>query len=154
MEAGSPWTHYEGLVDLAAELAERKIGLRSTDGIDTSGTAGKLVFHITAAMAEMERDLTRERTNVALASALKGRVVGRKPVMKPKKLESARKLLASGTRPREGDSAISVSIATLQTSARQWRILTLDRLWRAMSLTAAIARSLCENDWRHRTPAG
>src|SRR3546814_1848427 len=47
----------KGLVDLAAELADRGIGLRSiTDGIDTAGTAGKLVFHIMAAMAEMERD--------------------------------------------------------------------------------------------------
>ena len=73
----------KGLVDLAANLAERKIALRSlTDGIDTSGTAGKLVFHIMAAMAEMERDLTRERTNAALAMArAQGRVGGRKPVM-------------------------------------------------------------------------
>ena len=105
----------KGLVDLAANLAERKIGLRSlTDGIDTSGTAGKLVFHIMAAMAEMERDLTRERTNAALAMArAQGRVGGRKPVMTPKKLDAARKLLASGTRPREVASAIGVSIATL-----------------------------------------
>ena len=105
----------KGLVDLAAELAERKVGLRSlTDGIDTSGTAGKLVFHIMAAMAEMERDLTRERTNAALALArAQGRVGGRKPAMTPKKLDAARKLLASGTRPREVASAIGVSIATL-----------------------------------------
>jgi hypothetical protein len=34
----------KGLVDLAAEFAQRKIGPRSlTDGIDTAGTAGKLV---------------------------------------------------------------------------------------------------------------
>jgi DNA invertase Pin-like site-specific DNA recombinase len=47
----------KGLVDLAADLAERGVGFRSlTDGIDTAGTAGKLVFHIMAAMAEMERD--------------------------------------------------------------------------------------------------
>ena len=105
----------KGLVDLAANLAERKIGLRSlTDGINTSGTAGKLVFHIMAAMAEMERDLTRERTNAALAMArAQGRVGGRKPVMTPKKLDAARKLLASGTRPREVASAIGVLIATL-----------------------------------------
>ena len=105
----------KGLVDLAAELAERKVGLRSlTDGIDTSGSAGKLVFHIMAAMAEMERDLTRERTNAALALArAQGRVGGRKPVMTPKKLDAARKLLTSGTKPREVASAIGVSVATL-----------------------------------------
>ena len=35
----------KGLVNLAAELAYRGIGFLSlTDGIDTAGTAGKLVF--------------------------------------------------------------------------------------------------------------
>ena len=120
----------KGLVDLAAELAERKVGLRSlTDGIDTSGTAGKLVFHIMAAMAEMERDLTRERTNAALALArAQGRVGGRKPVMTPKKLDAARKLLASGTRPREVASAIGVSIATLYRHLPASATETMDRL--------------------------
>ena len=120
----------KGLVDLAAELAERKVGLRSlTDGIDTSGTAGKLVFHIMAAMAEMERDLTRERTNAALALArAQGRVGGRKPVMTPKKLDAARKLLASGTRPREVASAIGVSIATLYRHLPASATETVDRL--------------------------
>lgn len=105
----------KGLVDLAAELAERKIGLRSlTDGIDTAGTAGKLVFHIMAAMAEMERDLIRERTTAALIIARReGRVGGRKSVMTPKRLEAARKLFASGMTAREIAPTIGVSIATL-----------------------------------------
>jgi len=105
----------KGLVDLAAELAERKIGLRSlTDGIDTSGTAGKLVFHIMAAMAEMERDLVRERTTAALIIAKReGRVGGRKTVMTPKRLDAARKLLASGMTAREIAPTIGVSVATL-----------------------------------------
>jgi DNA invertase Pin-like site-specific DNA recombinase len=105
----------KGLVDLAAELAERKIGLRSlTDGIDTAGTAGKLVFHIMAAMAEMERDLVRERTTAALSVARReGRVGGRKTVMTPKRLQAARKLLASGMTAREIAPTIGVSVATL-----------------------------------------
>lgn len=105
----------KGLVDLAADLAERKIGLRSlTDGIDTAGTAGKLVFHIMAAMAEMERDLVRERTTAALIIAKReGRVGGRKTVMTPKRLDAARKLLASGMTAREIAPTIGVSIATL-----------------------------------------
>ena len=105
----------KGLVDLAAELAERKIGLRSlTDGIDTAGTAGKLVFHIMAAMAEMERDLVRERTTAALIIAKReGRVGGRKTVMTPKRLDAARKLLASGMTAREIAPTIGVSVATL-----------------------------------------
>lgn len=105
----------KGLVDLAAELAERGVGLRSlTDGIDTAGTAGKLVFHIMAAMAEMERDLNRERTTAALIVARReGRVGGRKTVMTPKRLEAARTLLASGMPMREIAPAIGVSVPTL-----------------------------------------
>jgi len=60
----------KGLVDLAGELSKRDVGIRSiTDGIDTAGTTGKLVFHIMAAMAEMKRDLVRERTSAALIVA-------------------------------------------------------------------------------------
>ena len=105
----------KGLVDLAADLAERGIGFRSlTDGIDTAGTAGKLVFHIMAAMAEMERDLNRERTTAALAVARReGRVGGRKTVMTPNRLAAARKLLASGMPMREFAPAIGVSVPTL-----------------------------------------
>ena len=105
----------KGLVDLAANLTDRGLGLRSiTDGIDTAGTAGKLVFHILAAMAEMERDLNRERTTAALIIARReGRVGGRKTVMTPKRLEAARKLLASGMAIREIAPAIGVSVPTL-----------------------------------------
>ena len=105
----------KGLVDLAAQLADRGVGFRSlTDGIDTAGTAGKLVFHIMAAMAEMERDLNRERTTAALDVARReGRVGGRKTVMTPKKLEAARKLLESGVKRREVAPMIGVSVPTI-----------------------------------------
>ena len=105
----------KGLIDLSAELATREIGLRSiSDGIDTAGTAGKLVFHIMAAMAEMERDLVRERTTAALIIARReGRVGGRKTVMTPRRIEAARKLLASGMAAREIAPTIGVSVATL-----------------------------------------
>lgn len=105
----------KGLIDLSAELATRGIGLRSiTDGIDTAGTAGKLVFHIMAAMAEMERDLVRERTTAALLIAKReGRIGGRKTLMTPKRIEAARKLLASGMTAREIAPTIGVSVATL-----------------------------------------
>lgn len=105
----------KGLIDLSADLATREIGLRSiSDGIDTAGTAGKLVFHIMAAMAEMERDLVRERTTAALIIARReGRVGGRKTVMTPRRIEAARKLLASGMAAREIAPTIGVSVATL-----------------------------------------
>ncbi len=104
-----------GLVDLSVDLAKRGIGLKSlTAGIDTGGAAGKQVFHIMAAMAEMERDLVRERTTAALIVARRGgRVGGRKTVMTPRRVEAARKLLASGMSAREIAPTIGVSVATL-----------------------------------------
>ena len=76
--------------------------------------ADDFYFHIMAAMAEMERDLNRERTTAALMVAKReGRVGGRKTVMTPKRLEAARKLLASGMPMREIAPAIGVSVPTL-----------------------------------------
>lgn len=104
----------KGLVDLAAELEEKGIGLRSiTDGIDTSGTAGRLVFNILAAMAQMERELIRERTTSALAVARrKGRFGGRKSVMTDERRKVVESLIASKMHPREIARAINVSLST------------------------------------------
>lgn len=106
----------KGLVELAADLAARGVNLRSlTDGIDTSGPAGRLVFHILASIAEMERELIRERTIAGLAArrGKGGGGGGRKPVLTPKKKEQARKLLGAGERPRDVAELVGVSLATL-----------------------------------------
>ncbi len=86
----------KGLIDLAAELEQRKVELRSiTDGIDTSGAAGRFFFHVLAAMATMERELIQERTRAGLQAAKRaGTRLGRPSVMTPQKLRVARKLLA------------------------------------------------------------
>jgi DNA invertase Pin-like site-specific DNA recombinase len=53
----------QGLIALSADLAARKIGVRSlTDGFDTSTASGRLLFHTIASVAEMERELIKERT--------------------------------------------------------------------------------------------
>ncbi|MEM1007366.1 MAG: recombinase family protein [Myxococcota bacterium] len=64
------------------ELFEQKgIQLQSlTDGIHTQTAAGRFFFHIMAALAEMERDLIRERTQAGLAAArARGKKGGRRP---------------------------------------------------------------------------
>ena len=105
----------KGLVDLAAELDAKGVGFRSlTDGIDTSGTAGKIMFHMLAAFAEMERDLTRERTNAALRiAASQGRVGGRQKVMTADRLDAAERLIAGGMKPSKVATTIGVSVPTL-----------------------------------------
>jgi DNA invertase Pin-like site-specific DNA recombinase len=55
-----------------------------------------------ASLAEMERELTIERTRAGLETARQlGRKGGRKPKMTGSKIQSAKKLLASGVPPRD-----------------------------------------------------
>jgi DNA invertase Pin-like site-specific DNA recombinase len=78
----------KGLVELAADLATRGIELRSlTDGIDTATPTGRLLFHILASIAEMERELIHERTMAGLLAARRknGPGRGRKSVLTPKR---------------------------------------------------------------------
>ena len=86
-----------GLIEFVGELRNRRIGFKSlTEGFDTSTSGGRLIFHIFAALAEMERDLIRERTQAALAAArARGRNGGRKPKINGNKLTYARELLAN-----------------------------------------------------------
>lgn len=82
------------LIEVVNDLQERGVGLTSLqEDIDTSSPSGKLVFHIFGALSEFERDLLRERTMAGLdAARRRGRVGGRKTVMTPNKLATARKL--------------------------------------------------------------
>ncbi|MDP1346424.1 recombinase family protein, partial [Klebsiella pneumoniae] len=58
-----------------------------TEAIDTTTSGGKLIFSIFGALAEFERNLIRERTQVGLAAArARGRTGGRPPKMTSTKL--------------------------------------------------------------------
>jgi DNA invertase Pin-like site-specific DNA recombinase len=61
------------LINLVHDLSMRSIGFKVLTGhgasIDTTTSAGKLVFGIFASLAEFERDLISERTKAGLASA-------------------------------------------------------------------------------------
>ena len=105
----------QGLIALAADLSARGIDFRSlTDGFDTSTASGRLLFHILASVAEMERELVKERTIAGLAAARakggKGR--GRKSALTPDKLDSARKLLAAGDKPAQVAKLLGVGLST------------------------------------------
>jgi len=86
------------LIEVAAELEAKGVDLVVLDqGIDTSTAAGKLMFHLLAAIAEFERDLIRERTRDGLAATkARGRNGGRKARLDSDQRALAAKLRADG----------------------------------------------------------
>jgi DNA invertase Pin-like site-specific DNA recombinase len=105
----------KGLVDLVNGLNDQGVHLKSlTDAIDTSTSSGRFFFHVMASLAQMERELTAERTRAGLEIAKQlGRRGGRKRKMTESKIESAKKLIANGVRPSEVAQNLCVSIPTL-----------------------------------------
>ncbi len=105
----------KGLVTLVGELEAKECQFRSlTESISTSSAAGRLFFHVLAAVGQMERELTVERTRAGLEAARRrGRTGGRPRIMTPGKVESARELLNSGMPPRDVASNLGISVPTL-----------------------------------------
>jgi DNA invertase Pin-like site-specific DNA recombinase len=86
------------LVETVNDLDAKGIGFRSVhESIDTTTSAGRLVFHIFAALAEFERDLIVDRTKAGLAAAReRGSKSGRKPSLSEVQIAVARQMHASG----------------------------------------------------------
>ena len=84
------------LIDTITELQQQGIGFKSLqENIDTTSSEGKLIFHVFGALAEFERDLIRERTQVGLEAArARGKVGGRPKVLSKGKAELARRMYA------------------------------------------------------------
>ncbi|KVN40093.1 DNA resolvase [Burkholderia pyrrocinia] len=83
------------LIALANRLDTQGIGFMSlTEAIDTQSSAGRLFFHMMAALAEFERSLISERTRAGLTSArARGRRLGRPPLLDANHIAHARVLL-------------------------------------------------------------
>lgn len=105
----------KNLVDIVGELRKQDIEFKSlTDVIDTGTPSGRFFFHVMASLAEMERELTVERTRAGLEVARQlGRKGGRKRQMTDSKIESAKKLLFNGTPPRDVAKNLGISVPTL-----------------------------------------
>lgn len=103
------------LVNLVVELQTQGVQFKSlTDAIDTGTPSGRFFFHVMASLAQMERELTIERTRAGLEVARQlGRKGGRKRQMTESKIRSAKKLLATGVPPRDVASNLGVSVPTL-----------------------------------------
>lgn len=83
------------LISLLSGFEDKGIEFKSiTDGIDTTTTGGKLVFHIMGALAEFERSLISERTKAGMASARKrGKHIGRPPALSDEQINHARAMI-------------------------------------------------------------
>lgn len=83
------------LVGIVSSLEQEGVACESiTERIETTSAAGKLIFHVFAALAEFERNLIRERTRAGLAAAhARGRKGGRKPALDDRQVREIRALL-------------------------------------------------------------
>lgn len=84
------------LIELAELFEAKGVEFVSIqDSIDTSTAMGRFFFRTMASIAELERDIIRDRTKAGLEAArARGRVGGRKPADQ-KKIEQALKLYDS-----------------------------------------------------------
>lgn len=99
------------LLKLIRELNDRGVEFRSlNENLDTSTSAGRLLLHVLASMAEFERSLISERTRAGMAAArARGSRIGRRPAMTDDQRQEARLALANGS-------------ASVETIARQYGV--------------------------------
>lgn len=115
------------LLKLVRDLNERGVEFRSlSESLDTSTSAGRLLLHVLASMAEFERSLISERTRAGMAAArARGSRIGRRSAMTPEQLITAKAAIERDRR----------SVAEV---ASEYRIhpRTLGRLLREQSATS------------------
>jgi DNA invertase Pin-like site-specific DNA recombinase len=89
------------MVPLITELETRPIHFESlTEKIEPRSPAGKLVFHVFAALAEFERNLIRECTVAGLKAArARGRKGGHPAKLSAKEIKTIRALLKTADIP-------------------------------------------------------
>ena len=86
-----------------------------TEQIDTSSSAGRMVFHVMGALAQFERDLIRERTKAGLEAAkASGQQLGRPRALTSAQIRQARKLIDAGERPPIVARSFGVGASTLR----------------------------------------
>ena len=96
------------VVNTVLDLDKRGIGFRSlTEAIDLSSSTGKLLLSVFGWLAEVERDLTTERTKAGLAAAKRrGVQLGRKRKLTPNDVAHARQAIESGEQSVAGMARI------------------------------------------------
>lgn len=104
------------LIETVTELESRGVAFRSIqENIDTTSSAGRLIFHVFGALAEFERDLIVDRTKAGLAAAReRGSRPGRKPALSPDQIAVVRQMHAAGSHKIDAIAkVVGVSRATI-----------------------------------------
>lgn len=111
------------LVQTVNDLGKRNIMFKSLkENIDTSTAAGKLVFHIFAALAEFECDIIRERTRSGLKAAeARGSLPGRpRKIQTRQDAEEFAKLCNQGASARQIREKLGLSDTTYHRMKRRF----------------------------------
>lgn len=113
------------LLDTVEILKEKGTSFKSLTEpwADTTSTTGKLVMTVFAGLAEFERDLIRDRTDVGRQAALKrGVKFGRPGKMTVEQLKMAKKLLKEGKSIRYVAEIFGIHFTTLYRYLREAEI--------------------------------
>lgn len=119
------------MLTLAERLKEQRVNLRVLNlgggDVDTGTPMGSMLFTLTAALAQMELEIKRERItdSVAKRRAAGRDLGGRRPTFTDSQVENARRLINSGQPAIEVARDLGMSRATLyrriaDLDAREW----------------------------------
>lgn len=102
------------------DLATADVALRILDlAADTSTASGRMVLSVLGAVAELERELARERTIVGLEAARRrGRTGGRPRVLDAERLRDLRQLVNGGMPVTRAAELVKVSRSTAYDALR------------------------------------
>ena len=108
------------LVSVVQELGDRGVAFRSlTENIETESATGRLTFHVFGALAQFERELTKERTLAGLAAAVaRGQRLGRPAALTPDQVRHAALLVSGGVSAGEVARSLNVGRSTLYRALR------------------------------------
>jgi DNA invertase Pin-like site-specific DNA recombinase len=118
------------LIEFIEDLQERQIGFKSLhNNIDTTTSEGMFMYRLFSALAELERDLLRERTMAGLAAArARGRKGGGQFKLTGVKLEAAMRAMENPqTIVMDLAKANSVSTPTLYRAFKRWKAKRLEK---------------------------
>ncbi len=130
------------LLEVMGDLRKRGVAFRSlTEAMDTATPHGELLFSLFGALAQFERQLTRERVIAVLAAAKRrGRRGGRPPAIGGEQLEQITAALDGGASKASVCRSFKIARSTLIDTLERtgWQRPASDRRWGCGRLSARV----------------